>query len=148
MSKDHLKLWSRTILTTFVLFFLYSFLVLGVNADFDVFMGGANPHALVFVLADNIIAMGMIFMLIPFFKAKFNYQGNLIQKLSSSAFHIYLIHPPILILVSLSFASIPLFPVIKLAIVYPLTVALCYLVSHYVLQKIQLSKHKRVTQNS
>jgi peptidoglycan/LPS O-acetylase OafA/YrhL len=58
----------------------------------------------------------------------------------------YLIHPPILVLVTLAFASILLSPVLKLAIVWPLTVILGYLASHYVLQRIDLSKRKRDTQ--
>ncbi|MHA1192469.1 MAG: hypothetical protein ACTSP9_09250 [Promethearchaeota archaeon] len=82
-------------------------------------------------MVDNIICMGMIFVLIKIFYAKFNTQGKILQNLSSSAFYMYLIHPPVLVLVSLGFASMPLFPVIKLAIVFPLTVILCYLISHF-----------------
>ncbi|UCC53752.1 MAG: hypothetical protein JSV68_07210, partial [Anaerolineaceae bacterium] len=58
----------------------------------------------------------------------------------------YLIHPPILVLVALVFASAPLSPVLKLAIVFPLTVTLCYLVSHYILQRIQLNKRTSATE--
>jgi hypothetical protein len=137
MSKDHVKAWSITIAATVVLFYLYAFLVLGLDSDLSVLMGGPTVHALIFALVDNIICMGMIFVLIPVFYARFNEQGILLQNLSSSAFHMYLIHPPVLVLVSLGFASISLIPVIKLAIVFPLAVILCYLASHFVLQKIR-----------
>ncbi|MHA2304725.1 MAG: acyltransferase family protein [Candidatus Hodarchaeales archaeon] len=136
MSKDHIKVWSSIIAATFALFFLYVILVVGVDSDFNVFTGGFTIPALVFALADNVITMGMIFVLIPIFYAKFNTQGPLLQNLSSSSYHIYLIHAPILVLISLAFASIPLFPVIKLAIVFPVTILLCYLLSHFILQKI------------
>ena len=141
MSKDHVKAWSITIAVTFVLFYLYAFLFVGMDADFSVFMGGSSVAALAWVLAESVICVGMIFVLIPVFYAKFNHQGKLLHNLSSSAYQMYLIHPPILVLVSLAFASVLLIPAVKLAIVFPLTVTLCYLASHFVIQKIQLNKH-------
>ncbi len=54
----------------------------------------------------------------------------------------------VLVPVSLGFAYVPLFPVIKLVIAFPLTVMLCYLLSHFFLEKIHLKKRTRDTQNS
>ena len=139
MSKDHIKIWSITIAVSFVLLSLYWFAFLGVDTDLSVALGGATLAAFLFAVVDNIICMGMIFIIIPIFYARFNRQGPLLRNLSTSAYHMYLVHPPILVLISLSFASIALIPVIKLMIVWPLTVFICYLVSHYVLQKIRLN---------
>ncbi|MFX0086207.1 MAG: hypothetical protein ACFFAU_11045, partial [Candidatus Hodarchaeota archaeon] len=61
---------------------------------------------------------------------------SLLKNLSTSSFHMYLIHAPILIAISLIFASIQVFAVIKFAIVFPLAVFLCYLASHLTLKKI------------
>jgi surface polysaccharide O-acyltransferase-like enzyme len=144
MTKDHVKVWSITMAAAFVLFYLYAFLIVGMDAEFSVFMGGPHVAALFWVLAESIICVGMIFVLIPIFHARFNHQGTLLRNLSSSAYHMYLIHPPILVLVALGFASIPLIPVVKLWIVFPLTVILCYLASHYVLQRINLNRRSRV----
>jgi hypothetical protein len=132
----HIKIWSITIAATVVGFFAYYFLILGMEADLSVFLGGFNFHALIFALVDNIICMGMIFVLITIFHTKFNTQGVLLRDLSSSSYHIYLIHAPILVTVSLVFAFIPLFPVFKLIIVFPITILLCYLASHFILQKV------------
>jgi peptidoglycan/LPS O-acetylase OafA/YrhL len=88
--------------------------------------------------------VGMIFVLIPIFYAKYNHQGTLMHNLSDSAFNMYLIHAPILVLVGLAFASVALIPIVKMAIVFPLTVLLCYLVSHFVIQKIQLNRRTGV----
>jgi membrane-bound acyltransferase YfiQ involved in biofilm formation len=108
----------------------------GFDADFSVVLGGFTLPAFVFAVAENIVSIGMIFVLIPIFYLKFNSQGVLLQNLSSSAFYMYLIHAPILVAVSLVFASIPLFAIFKFIIVFPLTVILCYLASHYGLKKI------------
>jgi hypothetical protein len=100
MSKEHIKVWSIIITVTVVLLYLYAgliFGVLGTEPDFNIFAGGPTLHALVFSLGDNVICMGMIFVLIPIFKIKLNDQGPFLQSLSSSSFHMYLVHAPILV---------------------------------------------------
>ncbi len=148
MTRHHVKVWAITILAAFVLLYLYVFLFLGFDSDLSVFLGGPTLHALLFAVAENVVCVGMIFVLLKIFYAKFNDQGKILQNLSSSAFYMYLIHPLVLVPVSLGFAFIPLFPVIKLVIVFPLTVIFCYLISHFVLEKIHLKKPIRATQNS
>jgi len=90
----------------------------------------------------------MIFVLIKIFYAKFNKQGKILKNLSDSSYNMYLIHPFVVISISLTIASIPLSPLIKIAIVLPVAFILCYLISHFVLEKIHLKKRKRVTQNN
>ena len=136
MSKEHTKFWTAVIGVVVILFFMYFFLFLGIEADLSVFLGGPTLPSLIFSLVDNIICMGMLFVLIPIFQSKFNKQGNLMKNLSDSSFPMYLIHPPIVVAVTLIFASVPLIPVMKLIIVFPLCVVLCYLVSHYILLKL------------
>ena len=147
MTRTHVKVWVIIIAASFILFFAYAIPVLGLEGDYSVLMGGFNIHALLFALVENIICVGMIFVLLKVFYAKFNKQGKIMKNLSSSAFYIYLIHPPVLVLVSLAFISIDLIPVLKLAIIFPLTVFLCYLISHYGLERIHLSKKTRGEKN-
>jgi len=148
MTRKHVKVWAITIFVMVMLFFTYFFVFVGVDSDFTVFLGGFNLNALIFALVDNIACMGMIFVLVKIFYAKFNKQGKLLKNLADSSFHIYLIHPFVVIPISLGIAFIPLSPLIKLAIVFTLSIILCYLISHYILQKIQLSKLKRDTPDS
>ncbi len=148
MTRHHFKVWAITIFVTVMLFFTYFFVFVGVDSDFSVFLGGSHLNALIFALVDNIACMGMIFVLIKIFYAKFNKQGKMLQNLADSSFHMYLIHPFVVIPVSLGIAFIPLSPIIKLFIILPVSVILCYLISHFILQKIHLSKHKRVTQDN
>ena len=148
MTKHHVKVWAITMLATVILFFTYFFVFLGVDSDYSVVLGGPTLPAFIFALVDNIMCMGMIFVLLKIFYAKFNKQGKLLQNLASSSFYMYLIHPLVLIPVSLGFASISISPIIKLGIVFPLTVILCFLISHFVLQKIHLKKRTRVSPNS
>ena len=148
MTRHHVKVWAITIFATVMLFFTYFFVIIGVDSDFSVFFGGGTLPSLIFALVDNIACMGMIFVLLKIFYAKFNKQGKILQNLADSSFHMYLIHPVVVIPVSLGIAFIPLSPIIKLFIVLPVSVLLCYLISHFILQKIHLKKRTRVTQNS
>ncbi len=142
MTRRHVKVWAITILVAFILLNLYVVIFLGFDSDLSIFLGGLTWGALVFTVVENVIAMGMIFVLLKVFYAKFNDQGKILQNLASSAFYMYLIHPIVLVSVSLVFAYLPLLPVIKLVIVFPLTVILCYLISHFFLEKIHLNFNK------
>jgi len=57
MSKEHIKNWSLTILVTFVLFFTYFFIFLGIDADFSVLLGGPTLPSFIFSLVDNVICI-------------------------------------------------------------------------------------------
>ena len=148
MTKKHVKNWLITIIISLVVIYIDLIIALIMDIDFEIFTGGLNLHAFLYALVDNVISMGVIFVLIKVFYAKFNKQGPILQKLSTSAYKMYLLHPIILVAVSLGFASIHLYPIIKLALVFPITLLLCYLVSHYVLEKIQLKKRITAIENS
>ncbi|MFW9990778.1 MAG: acyltransferase family protein [Candidatus Odinarchaeota archaeon] len=148
ITTKHVRIWLITILAAMVLIYLDFFIALEMDVDFIVFSGGANFHAFLLALVDNIVCMGVIFVLVRVFYAKFDKQGPVLRNLSASAYHMYLVHPPVLVVLSLVFASLDLYPVIKLAIVFPLAVITCYVLSHFVLEKIQLKKPTGVTQKS
>ncbi|MFX1324676.1 MAG: acyltransferase family protein [Promethearchaeota archaeon] len=140
MTKKHVKIWLITIIISLVVIYIDFFIAIARNVDLTDFTGGANFHAFLFAMVDNVICMGVIFVLIKIFYAKFNNQGPILRNLSTSAYHMYLLHPIVLVVVSFGFASLNLYPIIKLAIVFPLTVLICYLVSHYIVEKIHLKK--------
>ncbi len=140
MTKKLVILWVIIILISMILIFLDLSLVLGFDADLIVFTGGLNPHAFLFALVDNLICMGMIFVLIKVFYAKFNTQGRILQNLSASAYHMYILHPPVAVFLSISIASVVLDPLLKILIVFPITIVICYIISHYIIQKINLKR--------
>jgi glucan biosynthesis protein C len=144
MTKKHVKIWLITIIISLVVIYIDFFIAIATDVDFIDFTGGANLHAFLFAMVDNIISMGVIFILIKVFYAKFNKQGPKIRNLSASAYHMYLVHPLVLVAISLGFAFIDLFPIIKVGIVFPLTVLMCYLISHYIIQKINLKRLTRI----
>ena len=147
ITKKHVKIWLITIIITLVIIYIDFILAIISEVDFIEFTGGLNFHSFLMSLVDNIICMGVIFILIKVFYARFNKQGTVLRNLSVSAYHMYLVHPPVLIALSLSLASLSLNPLIKIAIVFPSAVLVCYLISHYVLQKIKWKRHDKTIQS-
>jgi hypothetical protein len=137
MRRHHVKEWASTIVVVIILYFTYFFVFVGVEADYTVFFGGANIEALVFALVDNIICMGMIFVLIKVFYAKFNTSRSLQKILADNSYLVYLIHPFVVIPISLGIASLYLSPLIKLAIVVPVSIIICYLVTYLIQQLVR-----------
>jgi hypothetical protein len=137
VSNTQIKQWIFTIFVVIIIFIIYIFSTLGIAIEqFSEFRGGFTLSSFVYSVVDNIICVGMIFVLIPIFCKKLDYQGNLTRKLSNNAYHMFLVHAPILVIVSLSLAFLQIAPLAKLALVYPLTVLLCFLFSQYVLRRI------------
>jgi hypothetical protein len=132
MRRQHVKVWTVTIFAVVMLYFTYFFVFVGVDADYTLFFGGLNQEALVFAMADNIICMGMIFVLIKLFYAKFNTGGVKQKFLADNSYLVYLIHPFIVIPVSLGIASWVLSPLVKLALVVPVSIILCYLITYLI----------------
>ena len=140
MTKKHAKIWLITIIISLVVIYTDFIIAMVMGVDFVNFTGGLNIHSFIMAIVDNIICIGVIFILIKIFYAKFNKQGTILRNLSISAYHMYLVHPLILIGVSLGFSNLTLHPIIKLVIVFSLTVILCYLTSRFVIQNIHLVK--------
>ncbi|MHA2178431.1 MAG: acyltransferase family protein, partial [Candidatus Thorarchaeota archaeon] len=132
MRRHHVKVWAITIFAVVMLYFTYFFVFVGVESDYTLFFGGPNLEALVFALVDNIICMGMIFVLIKLFYAKINTQGPMLKSMADNSFAVYLFHPFVVIPISLGIASVVLSPLIKMAIVVPVSVILCYLILHLI----------------
>ena len=132
MRRHHVKVWALTIFAVVMLYFTYFFVFVGVDADYTLFFGGLNQEALVFALVDNIICMGMIFVLIKLFYAKLNTGGNLQKMLADNSYLVYLIHPFIVVPISLLIAPVFLSPLIKLAIVVSVSVFVCYLMGYLI----------------
>jgi len=133
------KLWLRIALVSFPIFVIIGILG-GALEDVSVFQRGLTWQQLVYSTWDSLFCMGMSIGLITLFRKKFNDQGEFTKKVSGDMYTVYLIHAPVLISVSLLFAGILIFALLKFVIVFPIVVLLCILISHYILRKIPGAK--------
>ena len=133
------KVWVMITIIAFVL--LPISLIAGGAMEGDVapFVGGFHWQAALKAVWDQFICVGMVIILLVWFRKRFNRQGTLTRAMSASAYTAYIIHQPVLIFLGLTLMGIALYPLLKFALVAPVAVALCFLLSNYI-RKLPLAR--------
>jgi glucan biosynthesis protein C len=90
------------------------------------FHGGLHWQALVYAVLEQLLCVAMIIALLVAFRNRYYRQGWLAKEMSSSAYGVYVIHAPVLVLISLALRSLTVFALLKFALVSLLTVPLCF----------------------
>lgn len=126
------KVWLRITIIAFVL--LPISLIAGGAMEGNVapFVGGFYWQAFFKAVWDQFICVGMVIILLVWFRKRFNHQGTVARAMSASAYTAYIIHQPVLIFLGLTLMGIALYPLLKFALVAPVAVALCFLLSNYI----------------
>jgi glucan biosynthesis protein C len=101
----------------------------GPDGDFSPALGGWHWQAFVYAVWEQLTGMAMIITLLVFFREWANRPSGLWKTLSGHAYAVYVIHPLILILLTLSVRQIALSPLIKFLLVGSAAVVLSYLVA-------------------
>lgn len=94
--------------------------------------GGFYWQAFTYALWEQFIGIAIIIALSGIFCEKYNTQGKLLEAMSKSAYAVYIIHIPIIIFLAFSLQRITMYPLLKLALVAPLAVAVCFLIGNYI----------------
>jgi len=133
------KVWLTITIITFVL--LPITLVAGgaMEGNIAPFVGGFHWQAFFKAVWDQFICMGMVITMLVWFRRSFNRQGTVAKAMSASAYTAYIIHQPVLVFLGLTLRGISLYPLIKFALVAPVAVVLCFLLSNYI-RKLPLAK--------
>jgi peptidoglycan/LPS O-acetylase OafA/YrhL len=79
----------------------------------DALNGGANLLALIYALWEPFVAFGIIMGLIVWFRERFNRPNRFFQWLSDHAFTVYIIHPPIIVGLTILFKPLMWPPGVK-----------------------------------
>ena len=132
------KLWRNIAIATIVL--LPILLILGGAEDPTPFLGGFHWQALVLALWEQFLCMAMIITLLVWFRRRFNHQGSLAKTMSASAYTVYIIHAPVIVLVTLALRDISLYPLIKYPLVALIVVPLCFLLGN-IIRKLPLARN-------
>jgi len=104
--------------------------------DLTPFNGGVTWQSAAYSVWESYVAVAMSIALIAVFKAKYNIQSKLIKTMSTNAFSVYVFHAPVIVALSLLFASIHLVPIAKFVIIVLAGVPLCFLITNLTIQKI------------
>ncbi|UCC77119.1 MAG: acyltransferase [Anaerolineales bacterium] len=123
------RTWSRVaillILFAPILFAVGGALERGTGA----FYGGLRWQALVYAVLEQLLCMGMIIALLVAFRKRYTGQGGLAKEMSSSAYTVYIIHTPVLVLITLAMRDVTVLPAVKFALASLLTVTCCFLIA-------------------
>jgi glucans biosynthesis protein C len=103
----------------------------GLAGDEDPFLGGWHLQALAEPTAEATIAVAMSFWLVGWFARRWTHQGTLARSLGRASFAAYIIHPPVLVLLSVGLSSVTVAAEVKFVAVSVLGVATSFTVGWY-----------------
>jgi peptidoglycan/LPS O-acetylase OafA/YrhL len=98
------------------------------------FAGGWNLPALVYAFWEPLVAWGIILALLRGFTRRFRTLGPIWTHLTRRAYAIYVIHPPVLVTISLAWRTVAAPHLLKFAVTGTATCAACYLIAGLLLQ--------------
>lgn len=101
-------------------------------------VGGLSWPAAYYAVWESFVAVAMTMGLLSLFRDKLNFANGLTQKLSASAFAVYMFHPPIIVAVTLLMGPLNIMPVLKWALAGVISIPLCFLIGYYILLRIPL----------
>ncbi len=122
------RAWSRISLIAFPVLPAALILTGALDGNLE-FAGGINVQAFVYAMWEPFVGLGIIFFLLKRFAERHNTTSPLKQTLSNTAFTAYIIHPVIIVAISLAFVGLPLYPTLKFIIVAALSVVACFAAS-------------------
>ena len=91
--------------------------------------GGLHWQAAGYALWDSTMAVGMFCGLLMVFRRWVNRTGRLWRELSHNAFGVYVLHPPLLVLVAIPVALVPIDPLLKLLVAVLVAIPFCFAVA-------------------
>jgi hypothetical protein len=98
------------------------------NGD-ESFMGGGTGQSLSYALWEQITGISLMIGLTGIFKRYFNWQGIFAKTLSSSAYGVFVFHAPMIVGLSVLFASWAIFPPLKFILLAPVALVVCFVVT-------------------
>lgn len=87
------------------------------GGDLDPLAGGWHWQALVFVTREGIVAVALSLWLILWFPRRWDHQGRLAQRAGRGSYAAYVLHPPVLVVLSMLARPLPVPPEAKLVLV-------------------------------
>lgn len=119
-------------------FFCFAVFILsgGLEGDPIPLLGGFHWQSFAFSLWEGVYGMGMCVGLVVLFRMRLNTQSKWAKALSDNSYTMYIIHPPVLVVVSFLVVDIAISAAIKFAIVLPVVLILCFVISHFILRQI------------
>lgn len=103
------------------------------------FAGGLHWQCFGYALWEQLTGVALIIGLPALFRKRLNRQGRLARAMASSVYTAYIIHAPVVILVTIAIRNISLYPLLKFAFAILVAVPLCFAIGNIV-RKLPLAR--------
>jgi Acyltransferase family len=85
---------------------LFVLAVIGLEGDDNPLLGGAHPQALALPVVEGVLAVAMSLWTLEWFRRRWDRSGPLARALARGSFAAYIVHPPVVVLLSVGLASV------------------------------------------
>lgn len=134
------KFWLGVAVILIVVPFPIMFMLGGaLKGDVSPFAGGVHWQCFTYALWEQSLGCAMIITLLVFFRERLNRQKRLAKAMSASAYTAYIIHGPILVLLTLAIRKVGLYPLAKFGLAAVIAVPLCFGLGN-VIRKLPLAR--------
>jgi surface polysaccharide O-acyltransferase-like enzyme len=129
------KLWLGVALFFILILFPALFILGGaLKGNVSAFMGGLHWQCFAYALWEQFTGVAMIIALLFLFRKWFNRQARVSKAMSASAYTAYIIHAPVVVLVTIAMRNISLYPLLKFALAVLIAVPLCFTLANFIRQ--------------
>ena len=129
------KLWLGVAIIFILILFPAVFILGGASSgNVSPFMGGLHWQCFAYALWEQFTGVAMIIALLFLFRKWFNRQARVSKAMSASAYTAYIIHAPVVVLVTLAMRNISLYPLLKFALAVLIAVPLCFALANFIRQ--------------
>jgi surface polysaccharide O-acyltransferase-like enzyme len=135
------KQWLIAVLSLILVVFPILFALSGaLEGNTDAVTGGLTWQSLAFSVWEEFICVGMIVVLLIWYREKFDRQRAWAKAMSDSTFTVYFVHAPVLVFLTLALRDLDLYPLLKWVLVSPVAIVLCFVIA-YVLRRLPLLRN-------
>lgn len=127
ISSKQIRFWGRfSLLLILVIFPLIFFIGKVHHSGVRLFLGNGTWHSLAYAMWEQLTGISIMVSLMGLFKAKWNMQNNLLKKLSDASYAAYVLHPPVLVGISILFMDWKTILLFKFLAVTPIAVVVSF----------------------
>ena len=128
------KFWFSIAIIFIVILFPALFVLGGAPDDISLFMGGVHWQCFAYAVWEQFVGVAMIISLLVLFRNRFNRQRKAAKAMSASSYTAYIVHAPVLVLLTLAIRNITLYPLLKFALAGPIAILLCFALGNFIRQ--------------
>ena len=129
------KLWLGIAIIFIVILFPVLFVLGGAaSGNITPFMGGLHWQCFGYAAWEQFTGVAMIIALLFLFRKWLNRQARVSKAMSASAYTAYIIHAPVVVLVTIAMRNISLYPLLKFALAVIIAVPLCFALANFIRQ--------------